>query len=140
MAKQQSNKNEVLVTYNGIKSTPGDHDNMPTKEHEFIVAATGHTLRYKTIKLLQYAKPVKGKKYKLGFESNDMSLPLSITVNGTLFLRETNNRIVSIDPEGNKVNHSDNPIFKAIGQFTKENNKKLIAEGKPPIKPIKRRW
>jgi hypothetical protein len=140
MAAQKKAENEISVTYNGIKSTPGDRDNMPTKEHEFVVEDTGRTLRINTIKLLQYAPIKKGQKYVMGFDGPDLYVPVSIMVEGTLYYKETNNRIISIDPKGNKVNHSDNPIFKSMGQFTREQNRKLIAEGKPPIKPIRRRW
>jgi hypothetical protein len=131
---------EVLVTYNGIKSTPGDRDNLPTRHHLFIVDDTGHKLLIKTIKLLEYAPIKKGQKYVIGFDAPDLYHAISIQVEGTLYYKETNNRIISVDPKGIRVNHSDNPTFTAMGRFTKEQNKKLIAEGKPPIKPIKRKW
>ena len=126
--------------YNGIKSTPGDRDNLPTKHHVFIVDATGRELQLKTIKLLQYAPIKKGSKYLMGFDSPDLFHAESIVVEGTLYYKETNNRIISIDKKGTKVNHSDNPIFTSMGQAIKKKNKELIAEGKPPIKPIKRKW
>jgi len=140
MVNPQLNINkEITVTYNGIKSTPGDKDNLPTKEHEFIVVTSGHSLRYKDIKLLQKASPVKGKQYVLGFESDDLYLPASITVNGVLFVRKAN-RIVSYDQSGNKTNLSDRPVITRMGQALRAHNLKLKAEGKPPIKPIKRKW
>lgn len=133
-------KKEITVTYNGIKRTPGDRDNMPTKEHEFIVIATGTTLRFKDIKLLQYASLKKGQQYILGFEEDDLNLPISIIVDQTLYYRETSNRIISVDSKGNKINHSDNPVTKGMGQALRAYNQKLKAEGKQPIKPIKRKW
>ena len=140
MAEHKQPGKIVSVIYNGIKSTPGDRDNMPTKEHEFIVEATGFMFRVNLIKLLEYASIKKGKSYLISFEDCYMNVPISIMVEGTLYYKETNNRIISIDPEGNKVNHSNNPTFTAMGQSLRAHNLKLKVEGKTPIKPIKRKW
>ena len=137
---QQSIRSEIEAIYIGIKNTPGNRDNLPKNEHEFIVPGTGQSLRFKEIKLLKKASPKKDKRYILGFDIADLSLLVSIVVDGITYLRETNNRIVSIDKIGNKVNLSDRPVVTALGRAKKEYSKKLIAEGKTPIKPIRRRW
>ncbi len=140
VSPQLNIKKEVTVSYSGIKRTSGDRDNMPTKEHEFIVIATGAAIRFKDIKLLQYAPIKKGQQYILGFDDEHLYLPISIIVGQALYYRETSNRIISVDSAGTRMNHSDNPTTKAMGQGLRAFNRKLKAEGKQPIKPIKRRW
>lgn len=140
MNHQSNTKVEVAAIYNGIKSTPGDRDNLPKKEHQFVVVSTGNVLSFKTIKLFEYAAPKKGQQYMLGFEGDDLYMPVSIDIEGVLFYRETSNRIISIDRNGNKKNHSDNLFTKQMGQAIRTHNLRLKAEGKEPIKPIKRKW
>lgn len=129
----------ITVTYAGIKNTPGDRDNMPKREHEFLLSGSDSPYRFKDIKLLQHASLVKGKQYEIAFDSIYFGVPVSIAADGITFIRK-NNRIVSVDANGNEINHSDNPVMKQMGQSLRAHNLKLKAEGKPPIKPIKRRW
>ncbi len=135
----------IKATYNGVKRTAGDQDNLPKTEHEFIIVIGTNNLpndkvRFNDIKLLQKAGLEKGKEYEIILDELYQNVPVSIAYDGVTYKKESNNRIVCIHDDGKKENLSNNPTMTRLGQATRAFNLKLKAEGKEPIKPIKRRW
>jgi predicted DNA-binding antitoxin AbrB/MazE fold protein len=133
----------ISATYNGIKKTLGDRDNLPTKEHEFInvvgLKSSQGSIRFNDIKLLQKADLKKGTRYDIVLDDDYVNVPIMISANGKTYRRADNNKIV-LEEKGSTTDLSYDSFRKRMGQELRAYNLKLKEEGKQPIKPIKRKW
>ena len=135
--------NEISATYNGIKRTSGDRDNLQTKEHEFIdvvgLKSSKGTMRFNDIKLLQKAELKKGTRYDIVLDNDNVNVPISISADGKTYRKVNSNKII-LEENGSTTDLSSDSFRTSLGRQTRALNLKLKSEGKQPIRPIKRKW
>ncbi len=135
--------NEISATYNGIKRTSGDRDNLQTKEHEFIdvvgLKSSKGTMRFNDIILLQKAELKKGTRYDIVLDNDNVNVPISISADGKTYRKVNSNKII-LEENGSTTDLSSDSFRTSLGRQTRALNLKLKSEGKQPIRPIKRKW